>query len=146
MSGEADEPPLVLLPAAMGIGALQWYPNISALAADHRVVALDFVAGPGGGTQTEPLIDRDDYAAWLTDILDHLGVMRAAFMGSSQGGWIVLNLCVMNPERVVSAALLAPAANLLPFSWQTEVSLRFHPPGRAAAPALRASRTGRRDR
>ena len=70
VSGDADGRPMILLPAATGIGALQWYPNISALAADHRVVALDFVAGPGGGRQTREMIDRDVYAAWLTDILD----------------------------------------------------------------------------
>lgn len=138
VSGAADAPTLLLLPAATGIGALQWYPNVAALADHYHVVALDFVGGPGGGTQTRAMIDRHDYAAWLTDVLDDLRVERAAFVGSSQGGWIVLNLCVMNPERVTSAALLAPAASLLPFSWQTKVSLRLHPPGWAAAPALRA--------
>jgi pimeloyl-ACP methyl ester carboxylesterase len=119
------------------MGALQWYPNVAALAVEHHVFALDFVGGPGGGTQTRAMIDRHDYAAWVLDILDDLEIERAAFVGSSQGGWIVLNLCVMNPERVTSAALLAPAAGLLPFSWQTRVSLRLHPPGWAARPALR---------
>ncbi|MDH4309742.1 MAG: alpha/beta hydrolase [Acidimicrobiia bacterium] len=138
VSGDEDAPPLLLLPAASGIGALQWYPNVAALGVQHHVFALDFVGGPGGGTQTRAMIDRHDYAAWLVDILDDLAIEGAAFVGSSQGGWIVLNLCVMNPERVTSAALLAPAASLLPFSWQTEVSLRLHPPGWTARPALRA--------
>ncbi len=137
VSGPPDAPALLLLPAATGIGALQWYPNIADLAAEQRVVGLDFVAGPGGGTQTYAMVDRHDYAVWITDILDDLGVDRAGFVGSSQGGWIVLNLCVMNPERITAAALLAPAASLLPFSWQTQVGLRLHLPSWTAGPALR---------
>ena len=138
VSGPANSPVMLLLPAATGIGALQWYPNVAALAGDHRVVALDFVAAPGGGTQTKDMIDRHDYAAWLTDVLDDLGVERASLVGSSQGGWIALNLCVMNPERVMSVVLLAPAASLQPFSWQTQVSLRLRPPAWTARGALRA--------
>lgn len=138
VSGPADAQVCLLLPAAMGIGALQWYPNAAAFAGDRRIVALDFVAGPGGGTQTKAMIDRHDYAAWLTDILDDLEIERASLVGSSQGGWMALNLCVMNPERTVAAALLAPAASLAPFSWQTEVSLRLRPPAWTAEGALRA--------
>lgn len=138
VSGAANAPVMLLLPAAMGIGALQWYPDVAALAADYRVVALDFVAGPGGGTQTKAMVDRHDYAAWLTDILEDLEVDRVRLVGSSQGGWIALNLCIMSPERVTGAALLAPAASLTPFSWQTEISLRLRPPGWTAGGALRA--------
>ncbi len=139
VSGPPDAPPLFLLPAATGIGAIQWYPNAGRLAADHRVYALDFVAGPGGGTQTQQMIDRYDYAAWLTDVLDGLGLDRARFIGSSQGGWFVLNLCVAEPDRVEAAALLAPAASLAPFSTMTSISLRLPmPPGWVAKPALRA--------
>ena len=39
VSGPAGAPTLLLLPAATGIGALQWYPNIAALSAHRRVVA-----------------------------------------------------------------------------------------------------------
>ncbi len=138
VSGPTDTPVSLLLPAATGIGALQWYPNVAALADHRRIVALDFVAGPGGGTQTKAMIDRHDYAAWLTDILDGLEIERASLVGSSQGGWIALNLCVMNPERTTAAALLAPAASLASFSWQTQLALRLRPPAWTAEGALRA--------
>ncbi len=59
-------------------------------------------------------------------------------MGSSQGGWCVLNLCVHEPDRVEAAALLAPAASLAPFSRMTVLSLRIPPPPWVARPALRA--------
>jgi pimeloyl-ACP methyl ester carboxylesterase len=139
VSGPSDAPPLLLLPAASGIGALQWYPNIADLCAEHRVLALDFVAGPGGGTQTRAMIDRDDYTAWVTDILDHLDVDRARLVGSSQGGWFVLNFCSQRPSRVEAAALLAPAASLVPFSPIAALSLRLPPPPAwVAKPSLRA--------
>lgn len=82
-SGPTDGPVMLLLPAATGMGAIQWYPNAGPLAAEHRVIALDFVAGPGGGAQTRVMVDRHDYAAWLTDVLDEIGADRARFVGSS---------------------------------------------------------------
>ncbi len=88
-SGPIDGPVMLLLPAATGMGAIQWYPNAGSLAAEHRVIALDFVAGPGGGAQTGAMVDRHDYAAWLTDVLDGIGVDRARFVGPSLGGWCV---------------------------------------------------------
>ena len=138
-SGPPGAPTVLMLPAATGIGAVQWYANAERLAAQHRVLALDFVAGPGGGTQAKEMIDRHDYASWLVDVLDWLGLERARFIGSSQGGWFVLNLCVMEPDRVEAAALLAPAASIAPFATMTNLSLRLGtPPGWAAKPALRA--------
>lgn len=139
-SGPPNAPAVLLLPAATGLGALQWYANAAALAVDHRILALDFVGAPGGGTPIRPMIDRHDYAAWLTDVLDTLGLDSARFVGSSQGGWFVLNLCIHQPERVEAAALLAPAASLIPFSRGTAISLRLPPPPAwTARPALRAT-------
>ncbi len=138
MSGPPNHPALLLLPAAIGIGALQWYPNVPTLASDHRVYALDFVGAPGRGRQTSALIDRHDYAAWLVDVLDRLGLDKARFVGSSQGGWMVLNLCIHEPDRVEAAALLGPAASIAPFNIQTVVSLRLPTPSWAAGPALKA--------
>lgn len=143
--GPHDAPPLFLLHAAFGTGAMQWFPNAAALSRLHRVVALDFVGAPGLGAQIAPILDRTDCADWLIDVLDAQGVDQADLVGSSHGGWLSLNLAVQHPDRVRRLALLAPAASLLPFRPPAVVSLRLGPFMRswAAAPSVRALFGGR---
>lgn len=127
ISGPEDGPPVVLLPAAIGVGAVQWYPNLAHLADRHRVIALDFVGAPGKGTQTQPIVNHHDCATWLVDVLDALDIDQADVVGSSQGGWFALNLAILAPARVSRLALLAPAASLTPFRRMVAVMLRVGP-------------------
>ncbi len=145
ISGPDDGPPVVLLPAAVGVGAVQWYPNVARLADRHRVIALDFVGAPGKGTQTQPILDRNDCAVWLVDVLDALGIDRGDVVGSSQGGWFALNLAVLAPDRVGRLALLAPAASLAPFRLLVAAILRVGPhlPAFTAKYSVQASFGGR---
>jgi len=139
VSGLPESPPVFLLHAAFNTGAVQWYPTIGPLAATRRVVALDFVGAPGLGEQTAPILNRSDCAAWLADVIDEFRVDRADLVGSSQGGWLALNLSVAEPDRVARLALLAPAASLLPFRRLALLSIRLGPymPGWTAGPSLR---------
>jgi len=145
VSGPSDGAPLVLLHSAFNIGAVQWYPDVVRLSATRRVVALDFVGAPGLSRQTAPILNRTDAAAWLADVLDGLGVDRADLVGSSQGGWLALNLAVAEPPRVARLALLAPAAALQPFKRAVLLSLRAGPfmPGWTARSSLRPVFGGR---
>jgi pimeloyl-ACP methyl ester carboxylesterase len=139
VSGPAEASPVFLLHAAFNTGACQWYPNIVRLSEHHRVVALDFVGAPGLSEQTAPILDRADCAAWLTDVINTFEVKRADLVGSSQGGWLALNLAVAQPNRVARLALLAPAASLMPFRRGAIVSIRLgpHMPGWTAGPSMR---------
>lgn len=53
------------------------------------------------------------YTFWfgddVIDLLDHLGVDRATFVGSSLGGRVALELAATHPERVAALVLLCPA-------------------------------------
>jgi len=139
VSGPAESPPVFLLHAAFNTGAIQWYPNVVRLSQHHRLVALDFVGAPGLGEQTAPILGRADCAAWLSDVIEVFGLVTADLIGSSQGGWLALNLAVAQPERVRRLALLAPAASFLPFRRGAIVSIRLGPfmPGWTAGPSLR---------
>jgi pimeloyl-ACP methyl ester carboxylesterase len=141
VSGQADAPPLLLLPAAIGTGGLQWFPNAAGLAAHHRIYAIDFVGAPGKGSQTAAMLDKVDYANWLVDLLDQLSIDRANIVGSSQGGWMTLNAAEVEPSRVNAIALLAPAASLLPFRKPVEFMIRIGPwmPAWTAAGTIRFS-------
>jgi pimeloyl-ACP methyl ester carboxylesterase len=139
VSGPAEAPPVFLLHAAFGTGATQWFPNVVRLSRHHRLVALDFVGAPGLGEQTAPILGRADCAAWLSDVIDYFDLASVDLVGSSQGGWLALNLAVAQSERVGRLALLAPAASLMPFRRAAIVSIHLGPfmPGWTAGPSMR---------
>ena len=105
--GAADGAPIVLLHGRNGT-AVSWAPNIPALAARRPVYALDLLGDAGASTQTAPIRDAADQAAWLTELLDGLGIDAAHLLGVSAGGWLACNQAVRAPERVASVSLLDP--------------------------------------
>ncbi|MFC9791921.1 alpha/beta fold hydrolase [Streptomyces sp. NPDC127584] len=71
-------------------------------AAGHRVVRCD-LRGFGDTPVDAVHVHADD----VRDLLDHLGIERAAVVGASFGGTVALELAVRHPGRVASLALLA---------------------------------------
>ncbi len=140
ISGPPQAPPVLLLHAAFNIGAIQWLPNAARLARRHRIHAVDFVGAPGMGTQTRPILSPEHFVSWLTGLLDELEIGRASLIGSSQGGWMALNLAVRAPDRCGRLVLLAPAASFVPFRLGVILTLRFGPnlPPWTARPTMRA--------
>lgn len=91
--------PLVLVHGG-GPGASGWSnynPNIPYLAQHFRVIAVDL---PGWG-QSQPVAyeDRDNSGA-LAELLETLGIARAAVVGNSMGGASVIRLAYERPDLV----------------------------------------------
>jgi pimeloyl-ACP methyl ester carboxylesterase len=143
--GPSDAAPLLLLHAATGFGATQWYPNVADLAQQYHVHAVDFIGSAGKGSQTAPILSEHDCATWLSDLLDELGLDRAHMAGSSQGGWLALNFALKQPARVTSLALLAPAAAIWPISPLMRAFIRIGPlmPAWSGPPSIKALFGGR---
>ncbi|MFE5833280.1 alpha/beta fold hydrolase [Streptomyces sp. NPDC056508] len=97
---EAGEGHPVVLLHGSGPGATGWSnfsPNIPALAERYRVIAVDM---PGwGGSDTVTGGERDHTAA-AVQLLDALGIEKAAFVGNSMGGMTALRLAALHPDRV----------------------------------------------
>ena len=95
----------VLLLHGVGMRAEAWGPQIAALSARHRVIALNM---PGhGGTDLLPegaLLP--DYVAWAARAMEKLGIARASVAGHSMGALIALGLAVTRPEKVARLAML----------------------------------------
>jgi pimeloyl-ACP methyl ester carboxylesterase len=144
VSGSPELPPLVMLHAAHGVGATQWYTNAAELSQQYRLYAADFVGGAGKGTQTHAILDRQDCSDWLADVIDGLGLNRPDIVGSSQGGWLALNFGLLEPERVGSLCLLAPAASILPLRLITQLMIRLPlQPAWTGRPIMKAMFGGR---
>ncbi|MEV7377246.1 alpha/beta fold hydrolase [Streptomyces lydicus] len=107
VSGPEDAPPVVLLHGA-GANTTMWQDDITTWARHFRTYALDLVGEPGLSAPSRPPLASDAPARWLDDVLDALGVARAAFVGTSLGGWLALDYATRRPERVDRLALLCP--------------------------------------
>jgi pimeloyl-ACP methyl ester carboxylesterase len=101
-----------------GFSGAQWYPNAPALAADYCVYAPDVPDQFGLSTLDIPIKTAENYAIWLTDLLDGLGVEQAPLIGHSYGGWLATNFALRCPERVTRLTLISPAATFVPLCWQ----------------------------
>lgn len=92
-------PALIFLHA--GIADLRmWDAQLPAFAARYSVVRYD--ARGFGRSRSEPVVfsNRQD----LADLMDHLGIARAALVGCSRGGMIALDFALERPERVAAYA------------------------------------------
>ncbi|WP_345701188.1 alpha/beta hydrolase [Kitasatospora terrestris] len=102
----AGQGPAVVLLHSSVCDRRMWEPQWAALVdAGYRVVRCDFRGFGGTPMPDGPYAEHEDVA----DLLDGLGIERAAVVGSSYGGRIALNLAALRPERVAALALLCPA-------------------------------------
>ncbi|WP_190130309.1 alpha/beta fold hydrolase [Streptomyces mashuensis] len=102
-----DRTPVVLVHGAGSCSAM-WYPNTPALSADRPVYALDTPGDPGRSTQREAIHQPERAAQWLDEALAGLGLDRVHLVGTSYGGWLVLNQAHRRPGRLASVTLLDP--------------------------------------
>ncbi|WP_424212903.1 alpha/beta fold hydrolase [Streptomyces sp. BI20] len=102
-----DRTPIVLIHGSGGSSAM-WYPNTPALAAERPVYALDTPGDPGRSVQREPMWQPERAAQWLDESLAALDLDRVHLVGSSYGGWLVLNQAHLRRDRLASVTLLDP--------------------------------------
>ena len=99
-------PPVVLL-HGFASSIYTWADLLPALAAEHDVVALD-LPGFGGSDIPRPL-DGAAYPGVVREVMDHLGLPRAALVGNSLGGSIAVGFAAENPDRVSHLVLIDSA-------------------------------------
>src|SRR5215216_4014647 len=106
--GPEDSPPAVFLPGgnALNPTCLMWF---LPLAARHRLYAPDILGQPGRSSQERPSPKGGGPAFWVEDVLDGLGLERAALVGISYGAAIAIRTMGVASERVSGAALVSPA-------------------------------------
>jgi pimeloyl-ACP methyl ester carboxylesterase len=144
VSGPPAAPPLLLLPSFAG-SATVWRLNVAGLTRDYRTYAVDVIGQPGKSLATQRLVNGRQYAHWLVDLLDGLGVGRTSIVGCSFGGFLALNQAVLTPERVERVVMISPAGVFASQYWKLIYAMRIRAPilklmrrltGRKRAPSL----------
>ena len=98
---------------AMGFSATMWYATVSGLSSEFRCYAADFPSDMGLSAMTCPPASLADCAAWLSALLDCLGIVRSALVGASYGSFLALNYAIAEPARVSKVLLTSPAAGFV---------------------------------
>jgi pimeloyl-ACP methyl ester carboxylesterase len=99
--------PIVLIHGA-GYSSAMWYPNTPGLSAERPVYSLDTPGDAGRSVQREPMWQPERAAQWMDEALDALGLDRVHLVGSSYGGWLVINQAHLRPGRLASVTALDP--------------------------------------
>ena len=90
---------------------LSWWQQVPELSRDFRSVTFDhrgFGASRDHADGPGPRAFVED----LRQLLDHLGIAKAALVGQSMGGWTVLGFAAAYPERVSALVLCDTSAGL----------------------------------
>jgi lipase len=110
--GDPHAPPVVCLHGVTGHGRRFRRLAEERLARGFRVLAPDLRGH--GFSEWEPPWTIATHRADVLETMAAAGVDRAAWIGHSFGGRLVLELAALEPERVERAVLLDPAIDLLP--------------------------------
>jgi 3-oxoadipate enol-lactonase len=129
--GSPTQPALVLS-NSIGTTMDMWQLQISKLAEHFRVIRYDF-RGHGAsevppGAYSEARLGRD-----VLELLDHLGIARAHFLGLSLGGFVGQWLGVHAPQRIDRLILSNTAAYLGPPDiWDRAIAAALEAPDMTA--------------
>jgi pimeloyl-ACP methyl ester carboxylesterase len=99
-----EGPGVLLVHAGVADGRM-WARQVEDLRVDHRVITVDLRGF--GETPLEPGAQYSD-AGDLLDVLDVLRIDRAAVVGASYGGNVVLQAASRAPERFSRLVLISP--------------------------------------
>lgn len=107
-SGQESNPPIILLHGSCSNSAF-WFPELMALSENYRVYGVDIIGEAGNSEEYRPDLNSNDFALWMKDVLDGLGIEKTILMGNSLGGWMALKFATNYPQRVSKLVLLASA-------------------------------------
>lgn len=86
-----------------------WQPQVAGLSDGFRVLAPD-LRGFGASPVTRGSVSMRELAADIEELLDELGIERAAIVGLSMGGLVVMELAGARPDRYWALGLVATTA------------------------------------
>ncbi|HEX7132398.1 MAG TPA: alpha/beta hydrolase [Iamia sp.] len=103
-----DDAPTVVLVHGVLVNSTVWDPIVPGLAAHHRVVRPDLPIGAHAlPAEHRDRLDPETVADALAEILDGLGIDRAAVIGSDTGGAISQIFAARHPDRLSGLVLLS---------------------------------------
>jgi len=114
--------PMLLIHGLIGSSS-NWRNNIGVLARHASVYAIDLVSVATSPCATEPDASLSTIAHRIITLMDALDLAEADIVAHSHGGAVALMLAALQPNRVRSLILFAPAN---PFSRSSDLMVRVY--------------------
>lgn len=92
----------------LGTYALSWKPNVAALSARYRCIAVD-LPGYGHSSRDNHSYSMPFFAHSVVDFIGRLGLHDVCLVGHSMGGQIAMNAVLEEPQCARRIVLCAPA-------------------------------------
>lgn len=105
-SGSTDLRPLFLFHGSSSNSA-SWFADIGRLNKEFRVIAVDLIGDAGHSAENRLDMKSDDYAHWIRELFEGLGIERASVMGNSLGAWMCLKTASVYPEMIEKVVVIA---------------------------------------
>ncbi len=103
---------VILLHSAMA-NAQRYYAWVPKLSRHYRVLRMDLRGHGASAVPPEnPPLSMDRLVQDVLDMMDHLEIDSAHFVGNSAGGYVTQNLAMSNPSRIMSACLFGSTPGL----------------------------------
>lgn len=99
----------ILLVHGWAGNAWNWMSVWEALARNHRVIAVDLPGHGKSGCPKDFGFTMPEYADFLIELMDELGVEKATVVGSSMGGSVAAWAAIRHPDRVELLVLVDAA-------------------------------------
>ncbi|MFV0516394.1 MAG: alpha/beta fold hydrolase [Aminipila sp.] len=115
-AGKESDVPIILLHGSNSNSAF-WFPELMALSSNYRVYAVDILGESGNSCEYRPNLNSDDFAHWMKEVQNALGIEKSILIGNSLGGWMSLKFSTVFPDSVSKLILIA-AAGLAPIHEQ----------------------------
>lgn len=106
-AGDAGPPVLLLHGAMLDTAHGVWHDIVPQLALAHRVYAID-MPRHGRSRPWTGMLGDDFYNRFMAELLDQLGLDRAALVGLSMGGGVAHRFALSHPDRVSALVAIEP--------------------------------------
>lgn len=113
--GKDGARPLVLLHGFNGT-ATMWKNVVEPLQNEFKIYAVDIMGDINMSEPNTKIKKSSDFALWLKETVNGLGVENAYFIGESYGGWQIMNAAYRFPELFQSSIVVNPMPGLTDFT------------------------------
>ena len=119
---EQGQGPVVILLHGLGSHSKDWSLQLSALAANYRVIAPDF-RGHGQSSPSSTSFSIQDLARDIKALVTTLALKEFHLVGFSLGGMVAFSLAGMLPSKVCSLVIINSAPQVANSRWQLKFQL-----------------------
>lgn len=117
-AGNPDGKPVVLL-HGFNAGAPLTLEAVQELSDTYCFYAIDTIGQTTKSAETRLSIKNDEYALWVDEVLEKLGIQQANMVGISYGAFILQKFITHKPERASKCIFVVPSGLVSGNFWES---------------------------